>query len=110
VAYLEKLKKAVLLLDRHLEEKNVIKLGFYSYLDGAITGGDPFRNALLASGELRPFYMLLHLMTRYLRLSAHFRHLLILSYLLQVCLFCCGQSIDCCNRISELYGVSGTVE
>jgi tripeptidyl-peptidase-2 len=50
VAYLEKLKKAVLLLDRNLEEKNVIKLGFYSYLDGAITGGDPFQNALLASG------------------------------------------------------------
>jgi hypothetical protein len=32
------------------DQQNVIKLGFYSYLDGAITGGDPFQNALLASG------------------------------------------------------------
>jgi hypothetical protein len=39
------------------DQQNVIKLGFYSYLDGAITGGDPFQNALLASGELRPFYI-----------------------------------------------------
>ncbi|XP_024379679.1 tripeptidyl-peptidase 2 isoform X4 [Physcomitrium patens] len=55
--HLEKLKKAVLLLDRDLEDKNSIKLGFSSHIDGVITGGGPFKSALLAAGETRPFYI-----------------------------------------------------
>ncbi|KAG0562456.1 hypothetical protein M758_9G144800 [Ceratodon purpureus] len=57
MSYLEKLKKAVLLLDRNLEDKNSIKLSFSSHIDGVITGADPFKSVQLAAGESRPFYI-----------------------------------------------------
>ncbi|CAM6096265.1 unnamed protein product [Calypogeia fissa] len=56
MSYLEKLKKTPLLLDRKLEEKNQIRLSFYSQIDGPITGADQLKSKLLAPGEIQPVY------------------------------------------------------
>jgi tripeptidyl-peptidase-2 len=57
LSFLEKLKKAVLLLERNLDDKSSIKLNFSSHIDGVITGADPFGSVQLAAGESRPFYV-----------------------------------------------------
>ncbi|XP_024527545.1 tripeptidyl-peptidase 2 [Selaginella moellendorffii] len=56
-SFLEKLKKAVLFIDRGLEEKNYIKLSSYSNIDGAITGTNGLKPTVLAPGEKRAFYV-----------------------------------------------------
>ncbi|KAL2642830.1 hypothetical protein R1flu_010417 [Riccia fluitans] len=57
VNYLEKLKKSPLLLDRKLEEKNYVKLNFFSHIDGALTGGEQLKGKTLAPGEICPLYL-----------------------------------------------------
>ncbi|KAL3696139.1 hypothetical protein R1sor_010215 [Riccia sorocarpa] len=57
VNYLEKLKKSPLLLDRKLEEKNYVKLNFFSHIDGAVTGSDQVKGKSLAPGEIYPLYL-----------------------------------------------------
>lgn len=55
--YLEKLKKTVIYLDKGLEEKNHIRLAFFSRIDGGITGNFVFKSTPLLSGESKAFYI-----------------------------------------------------
>eukprot|EP00250_Pteridium_aquilinum_P012313 c20649_g1_i1 orf=679-4899(-) len=55
--YLEKLRKTVVYLDKSLEEKNRLRLAFFSSIDGGITGNSSFKSASLLSGESKSFYI-----------------------------------------------------
>ncbi|KAI5070002.1 hypothetical protein GOP47_0014345 [Adiantum capillus-veneris] len=57
IQYLEKLKKAVIFIDKSLEEKNFIRLSFFSCIDGGITGSFAFKPRSLLSGESTAFYI-----------------------------------------------------
>ncbi|KAG6541056.1 hypothetical protein Mapa_017543 [Marchantia paleacea] len=57
LSYLDKLRKSPLLLDRKLEEKNHVKLSFFSHIDGPITGSDQVKGKTLAPGETYPLYL-----------------------------------------------------
>ncbi|KAK3008490.1 hypothetical protein RJ639_015101 [Escallonia herrerae] len=57
VQYLEKLKQLVLFVERKLEEKEVIRLSFYSQPDGPIMGNSSFKTSLLVPGEKEAFYV-----------------------------------------------------
>ncbi|KAF3954237.1 hypothetical protein CMV_020394 [Castanea mollissima] len=46
VQYLEKLKQLVLFTERNLEEKNVIRLNFFSQLDGPVMGNGTFKTSV----------------------------------------------------------------
>lgn len=57
IQYLEKLKKAIIFIDKNLEEKNNIHLAFYSCIDGGITGLGNFKPTTLICGESQAFYV-----------------------------------------------------
>ncbi|KAH7430993.1 hypothetical protein KP509_08G023800 [Ceratopteris richardii] len=55
--YLEKLKKTVIYIDKSLEEKNYIRLPFFSCIDGAITGRFGFKSRTLLHSESTTLYI-----------------------------------------------------
>ncbi|XP_068645593.1 tripeptidyl-peptidase 2 isoform X2 [Aristolochia californica] len=57
VQYLEKMKQLVLFIDRSLEDKEVIRLSFFSQPDGPIIGNGGFKSTILLPGEMEAFYV-----------------------------------------------------
>ncbi|XP_059451546.1 tripeptidyl-peptidase 2 isoform X2 [Corylus avellana] len=57
VQYLEKLKQLVLFIDRKLEEKDVIRLSFFSQPDGPVTGSGSFKSSVLVPGIKEAIYL-----------------------------------------------------
>ncbi|XP_027110305.2 tripeptidyl-peptidase 2 isoform X1 [Coffea arabica] len=55
--YLESMKGLVLFIERKLEEKEVIKLSFYSQPDGPIIGDSSFKSSTLILGLKESFYV-----------------------------------------------------
>ncbi|TQE03902.1 hypothetical protein C1H46_010429 [Malus baccata] len=57
VQYLEKLKQLVLFIERNLEEKDVIRLSFFSQPDGPLMGNGSFKSSVLVPGKKEAFYL-----------------------------------------------------
>ncbi|XVF50835.1 hypothetical protein PTKIN_Ptkin04bG0135800 [Pterospermum kingtungense] len=57
VQYLEKMKQLVLFLERNLEEKDVVRLNFFSEPDGPVMGNGSFKNSVLVPGRKESFYL-----------------------------------------------------
>ncbi|XP_058082097.1 tripeptidyl-peptidase 2 [Magnolia sinica] len=57
VQYLEKMKQLVLFIERKLEEKEFIRLNFFSQPDGPIMGNGGFKSSTLVPGEMEAFYV-----------------------------------------------------
>ncbi|KAA8533720.1 hypothetical protein F0562_031237 [Nyssa sinensis] len=57
VQYLEKMKQLVLFIERNLEEKEVIRLSFYSQPDGPVMGNGSFKSSVLVPGVKEAFYV-----------------------------------------------------
>ncbi|KAG6716915.1 hypothetical protein I3842_04G072100 [Carya illinoinensis] len=57
VQYLEKLKQLVLFIERNLEEKDVIRLSFFSQPDGPIMGNGSFKSSTLVPGKNEAIYL-----------------------------------------------------
>ncbi|XP_057476526.1 tripeptidyl-peptidase 2-like isoform X2 [Actinidia eriantha] len=57
VQYLEKMKQLVLFIERKLEDKEVIRLSFYSQPDGPVMGNGSFKSSVLVPGEREAFYV-----------------------------------------------------
>ncbi|EXC19138.1 Tripeptidyl-peptidase 2 [Morus notabilis] len=57
VQYLEKLKQLVLFIERNLEEKEVLRLSFFSQPDGPLMGNGSFKSSVLVPGEKEAFYV-----------------------------------------------------
>ncbi|KAM7499661.1 hypothetical protein LguiA_024075 [Lonicera macranthoides] len=57
VQYLEKMKQLVLFIERNLEEKEVMRLSFYSQPDGPVMGNGSFKSSLLVPGTKEAFYV-----------------------------------------------------
>ncbi|KAG9441237.1 hypothetical protein H6P81_017091 [Aristolochia fimbriata] len=57
VQYLEKMKQLVLFIDRSLEDKEVIRLSFFSHPDGPIIENGGFKSTTLLPGEVEAFYV-----------------------------------------------------
>ncbi|KAE8663274.1 Tripeptidyl-peptidase 2 [Hibiscus syriacus] len=57
VQYLEKMKHLVLFLERNLEEKDVVRLNFFSEPDGPVTGNSTFKSSVLVPGKKEAFYL-----------------------------------------------------
>uniref|UniRef100_A0A5B6YUZ2 Tripeptidyl-peptidase 2 n=1 Tax=Davidia involucrata TaxID=16924 RepID=A0A5B6YUZ2_DAVIN len=57
VQYLEKMKQLVLFIERNLEEKEVIRLSFYSQPDGPVIGNGSFKSSVLVPGVKEAFYV-----------------------------------------------------
>ncbi|KAF6162219.1 hypothetical protein GIB67_008348 [Kingdonia uniflora] len=57
VQYLEKMKQLVLFVEKKLEEKDFIRLSFFSQPDGPVTGSGNFTSSVLIPGVLEAFYV-----------------------------------------------------
>ncbi|CAL9008689.1 unnamed protein product [Prunus brigantina] len=57
VQYLEKLKQLVLFIERKLEEKDVIRLSFFSQPDGSLMGNGSYRSSVLVPGKKEAIYL-----------------------------------------------------
>ncbi|KAK9291310.1 hypothetical protein L1049_019255 [Liquidambar formosana] len=57
VQYLEKMKQLVLLIEKNLEEKEVIRLSFYSQPDGSMMGNGSYKSSVLVPGIKESFYV-----------------------------------------------------
>lgn len=57
VQYLEKMKQLVLFIERKLEEKDIVRLNFYSQPDGPLTGDGSFNSSDLVPGVKEAFYV-----------------------------------------------------
>ncbi|XP_009617650.1 tripeptidyl-peptidase 2 [Nicotiana tomentosiformis] len=57
VQYLEKMKQLVLFTERKLEEKEIVRLNFYSQPDGPLTGDGSFKSSDLVPGVKEAFYV-----------------------------------------------------
>ncbi|KAF5457840.1 hypothetical protein F2P56_021917 [Juglans regia] len=57
VQYLEKLKQLVLFIERNLEEKDVIRLSFFSQPDGPVIGNGSFKSSTLVPGKNEAIYL-----------------------------------------------------
>ncbi|KAL7229764.1 hypothetical protein ACSBR2_008323 [Camellia fascicularis] len=57
VQYLEKMKQLVLFIERHLEDKEIIHLSFYSQPDGPMMGNVSFKSSVLVPGVKEAFYV-----------------------------------------------------
>ncbi|KAK9178803.1 hypothetical protein WN943_027997 [Citrus x changshan-huyou] len=57
VQYLEKMKQLVLFIERKLEEKDVIRLSFFSQPDGPIMGNGTYKSSILVPGKKEAFYL-----------------------------------------------------
>ncbi|XWS50506.1 hypothetical protein CRYUN_Cryun12cG0092700 [Craigia yunnanensis] len=57
VQYLEKMKQLVLFLERNLEEKDVVRLNFFSEPDGPVMGNGTFKSSILVPGKKEAFYL-----------------------------------------------------
>ncbi|XP_075649197.1 tripeptidyl-peptidase 2 isoform X1 [Castanea sativa] len=57
VQYLEKLKQLVLFIERNLEEKDVIRLSFFSQPDGPVMGNGTFKTSVLVPGKKESIYL-----------------------------------------------------
>ncbi|KAL5567987.1 hypothetical protein UlMin_024562 [Ulmus minor] len=57
VQYLEKMKQLVLFIERKLEDKEVIRLSFFSQPDGPLMGNGSFKSSLLVPGKKEAFYV-----------------------------------------------------
>ncbi|XP_022724563.1 tripeptidyl-peptidase 2-like isoform X2 [Durio zibethinus] len=57
VQYLEKMKQLVLFLERNLEEKDVVRLNFFSEPDGPVMGNGTFKSSVLVPGKKESFYL-----------------------------------------------------
>ncbi|GMN44594.1 hypothetical protein TIFTF001_013779 [Ficus carica] len=57
VQYLEKLKQLVLFIERNLEEKDVVRLSFFSQPDGPVMGNGSFKSSVLVPGKKEAFYV-----------------------------------------------------
>ncbi|XP_030500340.2 tripeptidyl-peptidase 2 [Cannabis sativa] len=57
VQYLEKLKQLVLFIERKLEEKDVVRLSFFSQPDGTVMGNGSYKSSLLVPGIKEAFYV-----------------------------------------------------
>ncbi|XP_041002868.1 tripeptidyl-peptidase 2-like [Juglans microcarpa x Juglans regia] len=55
--YLEKLKQLVLFIERNLEEKDVIRLSFFSQPDGPVMGNGSFKSSVLVPGKKEAIYL-----------------------------------------------------
>ncbi|GER46667.1 tripeptidyl-peptidase [Striga asiatica] len=57
VQYLDKMKQLVLFIEKNLEEKDAIRLSFYSQPDGPVTGNSNFSSSVLVPGAKEAFYV-----------------------------------------------------
>ncbi|KAJ4706019.1 Tripeptidyl-peptidase 2 [Melia azedarach] len=57
VQYLEKMKQLVLFIERKLEEKDVVRLSFFSQPDGPIMGNGTYKSSTLVPGKKEAFYL-----------------------------------------------------
>ncbi|KAJ4838420.1 tripeptidyl-peptidase II Tpp2 [Turnera subulata] len=57
VQYLEKMKQLVLFVERSLDDKDVIRLNFYSEPDGPIMGNGAFKSSVLVPGKKEAIYL-----------------------------------------------------
>ncbi|KAF9597398.1 hypothetical protein IFM89_017744 [Coptis chinensis] len=57
VQYLEKMKQLVVFIERNLEEKDFIRLSFFSQPDGPVMGNGTFKSSDLIPGALEAFYV-----------------------------------------------------
>ncbi|CAA0834352.1 Tripeptidyl-peptidase 2 [Striga hermonthica] len=57
VQYLDKMKQLVLFIEKNLEEKDAIRLSFYSQPDGPVTGTSNFTSSVLIPGAKEAFYV-----------------------------------------------------
>ncbi|KAE9464869.1 hypothetical protein C3L33_03223, partial [Rhododendron williamsianum] len=57
VQYLEKMKHMLLFIERKLEDKEVIRLSFYSQPDGPVMGNGSFKSSVLVPGVKEAFYV-----------------------------------------------------
>ncbi|KAL7003416.1 tripeptidyl-peptidase II Tpp2 [Sarracenia purpurea var. burkii] len=57
VQYLEKMKQLVLFIVRKLEDKEAIRLSFYSQPDGPVIGNGSFKTSVLVPGAKEAFYV-----------------------------------------------------
>ncbi|CAI0546836.1 unnamed protein product [Linum tenue] len=57
VQYLEKLKQLVLFIEKSLEDKDVIRLSFFSEPDGPIMGNGGYKSSELAPGKKEAIYL-----------------------------------------------------
>ncbi|PIA53523.1 hypothetical protein AQUCO_00900248v1 [Aquilegia coerulea] len=57
VQYLEKMKQLVMFTERNLEEKDFIRLSFFSQPDGPVMGNGSFKSSVLIPGALEAFYV-----------------------------------------------------
>ncbi|XP_050220637.1 tripeptidyl-peptidase 2 isoform X2 [Mercurialis annua] len=57
VQYLEKMKQLVLFVERNLEEKDVIRLNFFSEPDGPVMGNGTFKSSILVPGKKEAIYL-----------------------------------------------------
>ncbi|XAR53659.1 Tripeptidyl-peptidase II [Bertholletia excelsa] len=55
--YLEKMKQLVLFIERNLEDKEIIRLSFYSQPDGPVMGNGNFKSSVLMPGVKEAFYV-----------------------------------------------------
>ncbi|KAK9724622.1 hypothetical protein RND81_05G087400 [Saponaria officinalis] len=54
---LEKMKTLVIFIERNLENKDIVKLSFYSQPDGHMTGNGSFKSSVLVPGSKEAFYI-----------------------------------------------------
>ncbi|PON90851.1 Tripeptidyl peptidase [Trema orientale] len=57
VQYLEKLKQLVLFIERKLDEKDVVRLSFFSQPDGPVMGNGSYKSSILVPGIKEAFYV-----------------------------------------------------
>ncbi|PRQ60108.1 putative tripeptidyl-peptidase II [Rosa chinensis] len=55
--YLEKLKQLVLFIERKLEEKDVMRLSFFSQPDGPVMGNGAYKSSVLVPGKKEAIYL-----------------------------------------------------
>ncbi|KAJ7974178.1 tripeptidyl-peptidase 2-like [Quillaja saponaria] len=57
VQILEKIKQLVLFIERKLEDKDVIRLSFFSQPDGPVVGNGSYKSSVLVPGKKEAFYL-----------------------------------------------------
>ncbi|OVA01192.1 Peptidase S8/S53 domain [Macleaya cordata] len=57
VQYLERMKQLVLFIEKNLEEKEFVRLSFFSQPDGPVMGNGSFKSSDLVPGKLEAFYV-----------------------------------------------------
>ncbi|KAJ6386456.1 hypothetical protein OIU78_016376 [Salix suchowensis] len=57
VQYLEKMKQLVLFIERNLDDKEIIRLNFFSEPDGPVMGNGAFKSSVLVPGKKEAIYL-----------------------------------------------------